>query len=91
MPRAITDASMMTGSALALVFALVMLDDRVREHVRAVLDGPHPGATLTGLGHSLGNAAMLVAADARTLSLAHAPLVIFAIAAIVLVFCMLRT
>ena len=91
MRSAIVGASMMTGSALALVVALVMIDERVREQVRAMLDGRHPGATLTDLGHRLGDVAMIVAADVRTMSLAHAPLMIFAIAAIVLVCCMLRT
>ena len=91
MRRAIGEAMMTAGGALALVLALVLLDDRVRDQIGMVLDARHPGATLTDLGGRAGHIAAIVAIAARELSLEHAPLVIFALAATVLVLFMLRT
>ena len=91
MRRAIADASMTAGSALALVLALVMIDERVREQIKAVLDTRHPAAVLTDLGQRVSEVLAIVAVAARHQSLEHAPLVIFAVAATVLVICMLRT
>ncbi len=91
MRRAIVDAMMTAGSALTLVLALVLFDDRVREHIGSTLDARHPGATLTSLGSHVGDVVAIVAVAARNQSLEHAPLVIFVLAATVLVVFMLRT
>ena len=91
MRRAIGDAMMTAGSALTLVLALVLLDDRVRDQISAVVDPRHPGAALADLGHHANQIAAIVAVAARNQSIDHAPLVIFALAATVLVLFMLRT
>jgi hypothetical protein len=91
MRRAFVDAMMTAGGALALVLALVLLDDRVRERIMLVLDPHHPGAALLGLGERVSEAMAILLVAARAQSLEHAPLVIFALAATVLVLFMLRT
>ena len=91
MRRAIGDAAMTAGGALALVVALVMLDDRVRDQISAVFDARHPSVALAGLGGHVSEILAIVAVAAREQSLEHAPLVIFALAATVLVLFMLRT
>jgi hypothetical protein len=91
MRRAIGDAMITAGSALTLVLALVLLDDRVRDQIGAVVDPRHPSAALADLGHRVNQIAAIVAVAARSQSIDHAPLVIFALAATVLVLFMLRT
>ena len=91
MRRAISDAMITAGSALALVLTLVLVDDRVRDQLSAIVDPRDPGAAVVGLGHRVSQILAIVAVAARTQSLDHAPLVIFAIAATVLVVFMLRT
>ena len=91
MRRAIGDAMMTAGSALTLVLALVLLDDRVRDQLSAVVDPRHPGAALADMGQRVNQIAAIVAVAARNQSIDHAPLVIFALAATVLVLFMLRT
>ena len=91
MRRAIGDAMLTAGSALVLILALVLFDDRVREQIGTVVDARNPGATLTTLDHRAAEIVTIVAVAARDQSLEHAPLVIFALAATVLVLFMLRT
>ena len=79
------------GSALALVLALVLLDDRVRLQMAAVIDTRHPGDALAGMGGRASQLASIVFVAARTQSVEQAPLVIFAVAAAILVLFMLRT
>ncbi len=91
MRRAIGDAMITAGSALTLVFALVLLDDRVRDQISAVVDTRHPGTALAEMAQRISQIAAIVAVAARNQSIDHAPLVIFALAATVLVLFMLRT
>ena len=91
MRRVIGDAMMTAGGALTLVLALVLLDDRVRDQLSAIVDPRHPGEALAGVGHRVNQIAAIVAVAARNQSIDHAPLVIFALAATVLVIFMLRT
>lgn len=91
MRRAIGDAMITAGSALTLVLALVLLDDRVRDQISAVVDPHHPGTALAEMGQRISQIAAIVAVAARNQSIDHAPLVIFALAATVLVLFMLRT
>ena len=79
------------GSALALVLALALFDDRVRDQIGLALDPRHPVATLTSLGGRASEVVAIVAVAVRAQSIEHAPLVIFASAATVLVLFMLRT
>lgn len=74
-----------------LVLALVLLDDRAREQINLVFDAHDPGATLVTLSEQVNEVASIVAVAVREQSLAHAPLVIFAVASTVLVLFMLRT
>ena len=91
MRRAVGEAMMTLGGALVLVLTLVLLNDRVRDEIGSVLDARHPAATVTGLGARLSEVVAIAAVAAREQSLAHAPLVIFSLAAMVLVLFMLRT
>jgi len=89
--RALGDA---TISFFALVILLVMLasvDDRVREQVSAVL-GPAQGSSqLVGAGQEISSLVAVIFDAVKDQSISHAPLVIFALVATVLVLFMLRT
>jgi hypothetical protein len=91
MQRTLRDAMLTAGSALALVLLLVLVDDRVRLQISAVFDTSHPGDALAGLGGRASQVMNIVFLAARTQSLDHAPLVVFAVAAAVLTLFMLRT
>ena len=91
MQRVISDAMITAGSAMALVLALVLFDERVREQLGTVMDPHHPGAALAGMSGRISEVATILAVAVRDMSLAHAPLMIFALAAGVLTIFMLRT
>ena len=91
MQRVISDAMITAGSAMALVLALVLFDDRVREQLGTIMDPHHPAAALTGMSGRVSEVATILAVAVRDMSLAHAPLMIFALAAGVLTIFMLRT
>ena len=91
MQRVISDAMITAGSAMALVLALVLFDPRVRDQLTTVMDPHHPGAALAGMSGRISEVATILAVAARDMSLAHAPLMIFALAAGVLTIFMLRT
>jgi hypothetical protein len=91
MRRAGGEAMMTVGGALVLVLSLVLLNDHVRDEITAVFDAHHPAASASGLVVRLGDVVAIVAVAARQQSLEHAPLVIFSLAAAVLVFFMVRT
>ena len=90
MRRAISDAMMTAGSALALVVALVLIDGDVRQQISLRLSS-HPAAELAASGEHVRDLASVIAMAAREQTLAHAPLAIFTLAAVVLVLFMLRT
>jgi hypothetical protein len=75
---------------LVVIGALVLLDPRVGYHLRTLASGGTPsevgevGDRITALG-----SALLMAV--RDQSIGHAPLLVFSIVAIVLVFFMVRT
>lgn len=85
----VSDAFASLFALVILLIALVAIDDRVREQI---VDRIHAGPTaqITDLGGRLGDVAAIVAAAARNQSIEHAPLVIFVVAATVLVLFMLR-
>ena len=91
MQRVISDAMFTAGSAMALVLALVLFDERVREQLGTAMDPHHPGAALAGMSGRISEVATILAVAVRDMSLAHAPLMIFALAAGVLTIFMLRT
>ena len=90
MRRAMSEALMTAGSALVLVIALVAFDDRVREQVSLLLSS-RPTVTFASLGDRVHDVAAVLIASAHQQSLAHAPLLIFSLAGVVLVLFMLRT
>lgn len=79
------------GGLLALVVSLALIDERMRnELARAFTDGAPPGELVT-LGAQLRDLALVAAQAVRYQSIEHAPMVIFALAAAVLVLFMTRT
>jgi hypothetical protein len=90
MRRAMGEALMTAGSALVLVIALVAFDDRVREQVSLLLSS-RSSLTFASLGDRLHDVTAILMASAHQQSLAHAPLLIFSLAGVVLVLFMLRT
>ena len=76
---------------MLLVLGLVMFDERVRQQLNTVFDTQHPGAAIASLGGRASEAMAIVMAAMRDQSFEHAPLVIFGVAATVLVLFMLRT
>jgi len=91
MRRVLGDGAMSVAGVLTLLLALVAFDDRVREQAAAIVGGGNPSARLVGFGEQARDLAMVVLQAARDQGLEHAPLMIFALAATVLVLFMLRT
>jgi hypothetical protein len=90
MRRAFVEVLMSVGAVTLLLIALVALDVRVREQIsrRFVV---RPSVEITTTVNYVRNTTHVIAAVARTQSFAHAPLLIFTLAASVLVVFMLRT
>jgi hypothetical protein len=78
------------GAVLVLLGVLVTVDPRVRTQL-ALRVSDHPAAELAGAGSRIGDLTSVIATAAREQSLAHAPLLIFGLAATVLFLLMLRT
>jgi len=91
MRRVLSDAVLTLGGAMVLVLALVMFDERVRDQVAMIADPRHPSEALAGLSGRATEIVSVVGTAMRSQSIEHAPLVIFALAATVLVLFMLRT
>ena len=90
MPRAVREMLMSAGTVVILLLVLVAFDDRVRDQVsRRVV--AHPSMELASAGRQIQDFTTVIAAAARDQSLGHAPLLIFSLAAAVLVLFMLRT
>jgi hypothetical protein len=90
MRRAISDAMMTATSALILVLVLVAFDDNVRDQVTQQL-ASHPADAIAGVSERGREIVAIVVASAHEQSLMHAPLLLFAVAGVVLVLFMLRT
>ena len=91
MRRIFGDALISMGALAALLTALVFVDDRVREQVSLRFSGAHASTELAGAGSHLRDLVTVVIEAARNQSLEHAPMLIFGLAATVLVLFMLRT
>ena len=90
MRRAFREALLSAGTVAILLLILIAADDRVREQVsRRVFT--HPSVELASAGRQLTDLTTVIAGVARDQSLGHAPLLIFTLAAAVLVLFMLRT
>jgi hypothetical protein len=81
---------MSVGSVAILLLVLIAFDDRVRDQVsRRVV--AHPSQELANVGRQASSLTNTIAVAARDQSRGHAPLLIFTLAAGVLVVFMLRT
>jgi hypothetical protein len=90
MRRAVGDALVSAGALMILLLALMIVDGRVREQI-SLRFSAQPSAQLVSAGAQVRDLTSVVFEAARDQSLEHAPLMIFALAATVLVLFMLRT
>jgi hypothetical protein len=81
---------MSAGTVMVLLLVLIAVDDRVRSELSGRFMS-HPTAQLAAAGKQARDLTSVIAEAARDQSIAHAPLLIFALAATVLVLFMLRT
>ena len=90
MRRGYREALMSVGTVVILLLVLIAADDRVREpcSLRVVA---HPSVELASAGRQVSDFTTVIAQAARQQSIGHAPLLIFSLAAAVLVLFMLRT
>jgi hypothetical protein len=79
------------GGLCALLLGLAVIDPRVRDGVSRALEGRAPTGEIAGIGARLQEIALIVAQGIRDQSIEHAPMVMFALAAAVLVLFMTRT
>jgi hypothetical protein len=91
MPRAFGEALMSVGALLALILTLAAFDVRVRDEISMRLGAGGPSAQVADASATVRNLAGVVFDAMRDQSIEHAPLVIFVLAATVLVMFMLRT
>jgi hypothetical protein len=89
MRRPFREALMSAGTVAVLLLVLVTLDPGVRDHVSRRI--AHPSMELASIGRQVSTFTSVIASAARDQSLGHAPLLIFTLAATVLVLFMLRT
>jgi len=89
--RRLGDATISFFALVILLVTLASVDDRVREQVSAVLSPAHGSSQLVGAGQEISSLAAVVFDAVKDQSISHAPLVIFALVATVLVMFMLRT
>lgn len=80
---------MSAGTVIVLLLVLVAFDDGVRDHLSRRV--AHPSVELASVGRQVRDLTTVIASAARDQSLGHAPLLIFTLAAAVLVLFMLRT
>jgi hypothetical protein len=90
MRRAFGDAMISLGAVLLLLMMLVTIDPRVREQVSGTWGGPGSPRVAT-ISSQVREVTSVVVTAARDHSIDNAPLMIFALAATVLVLFMLRT
>jgi hypothetical protein len=90
MRRAFGDAMISLGAVLLLLMMLVTIDPRVREQVSGAWGGPGSPRVAT-INSQMREVTSVVVTAARDHSIDNAPLMIFALAATVLVLFMLRT
>lgn len=79
------------GGMVALLIGLAAIDDRVRDQLTLAVAHRGPTEEIAGIGSRVQDMATILAQAVRDQSIAHAPMVIFALAAMVLVLFMTRT
>ncbi len=90
MRRAFKEALISAGALAVLLLALIAVDDRVREQISLRVARPSP-VELASAGERVRDLTAVIIEVARAQSVEHAPLLIFALSATVLVMFMLRT
>jgi len=88
--RVFGDALVSTGVLAIVLGLLISIDDRVRERVEAAVTSTSP-SSVAGAGMRLSEVWYALFDAARTQSIEHAPLMIFVVAATVLLLFMVRT
>lgn len=88
MRRVFSDAVISLGAVLALLVMLVSVDPRVRYQLTSAWSG---NGAATSVGKDLVEASSVLLSALQNHGIANAPLMIFALAATVLVLFMLRT
>jgi hypothetical protein len=88
MPRVFGDAVISISAVLALLLMLVAIDPRVRIQVASVWGG---SGTRSSVGQDMAEISTVVMSSIRDHGIDNAPLMVFALAATVLVLFMLRT
>jgi hypothetical protein len=91
MQRAFGDALISGGALAALLTALVAVDDRIRQQLSLRFTGASVSSEVMHAGSGARELVAVVVQVAKDQSLDHAPLMIFVLAASVLVLFMLRT
>jgi hypothetical protein len=86
----IKDVLLSAGALLLVLFALMLVDGRVREHVGRAVAGSASPQAVAAAGGQLQYVAGVILTTARDQSIEHAPMVMFVVAAAVLVAFMLR-
>jgi len=90
MRRRFNDVVISVLALAALLLMLVSVDPRVRDQVQTTLNTP-PTSTIRSVTSGVRDVSKVVVRAAEDHSLANAPMVIFGVAAAVLVVFMLRT
>jgi hypothetical protein len=91
MRRVINDALISVGALVVLLIGLISVDDRMRERLATALTSPPSSAQIVSAGDRIREVSSVMFVALRDQSVEHAPLVIFAVAATVLVLFMVRT
>jgi hypothetical protein len=89
--RAISEVLVSMGALCALIAMLAAFDPRVREQIALRVSAGQPAAQVASAEATVRNLATVMFVAARDQSIEHAPLVIFVVAASVLLGFMLRT
>ena len=90
MRRMFNDALVSAGALLIVLVALMAVDGRVRSQVTNAVSGVSSPQAVAGTGGKVRYVAGVVVSAAREQSIDHAPMVIFVVAATVLVTFMLK-
>ena len=91
MRRHLTGGFTATAGVTAVIVGLAAMDDRVRDQLAHLFSGREASGEIVTAGAYLQTFVTVVIQAVRDQSIEHAPLVIFALAALVLVLFMLRT
>jgi hypothetical protein len=90
MRRQLRDGLISVGAVVILLLVLVAMDNRVRDQVSLRVVA-HPAVELASAGRQVRDLTTVISEAARYQTIGHAPLLIFALAAMVLMLFMLRT